>query len=303
MKKIYVFLILVSCFHLNAQNSGKGFSYQAVARAGDGQIKASTNIEIQFSLLPGANAINPTWQEKHVTTTDEYGICNLTIGKGIKSGGTVAKYADIDYSSADYWLKVELKDNGVFQEIHKMQLLSVPYAEVSIKSDGVPIGSIIAFGADTNQIPIGWLLCNGKELNRTDFNILYTVVGNTWGAGNGTSTFNLPDMRGMFLRGVDGQAGNDPDKAMRISTNGGNSGNSVGSKQLDDFKKHTHKAPNSGDFVTFLRGGGPGYSSTAPGNPNGDINAAFSSKETISSGISEETRPKNVNVNYIIKIK
>lgn len=48
----------------------------------------------------------------------------------------------------------------------------------------------------------GWLLCNGKAVSRTDYSLLYSVIGTKFGSGTNSSTFNLPDYRGFFLRGA-----------------------------------------------------------------------------------------------------
>lgn len=52
------------------------------------------------------------------------------------------------------------------------------------------------------SVPIGWLLCNGQAVSRTTYAALFAVIGTTWGAGNGSTTFNVPDMRGRYPRGV-----------------------------------------------------------------------------------------------------
>lgn len=79
--------------------------------------------------------------------------------------------------------------------------------EDKAKLDGLvqaPIGSIALFaGAD---LPDGYLLCDGGELSRTVYNELFEAIGTTWGAGNGETTFNLPDFSGKFIRGTGGNA-------------------------------------------------------------------------------------------------
>ena len=53
----------------------------------------------------------------------------------------------------------------------------------------------------TNTIPNGWLLCDGTAVSRTDYADLFEVIGTTYGGGDGETTFNLPDCRGLFLKG------------------------------------------------------------------------------------------------------
>lgn len=71
----------------------------------------------------------------------------------------------------------------------------------SVTGDTYPIGSITAFAGST--IPANWLLCNGQAISRTDYSELFAVVGTTYGAGDGSTTFNLPDLRGRVAVGVD----------------------------------------------------------------------------------------------------
>ncbi|WP_273724032.1 phage tail protein [Bartonella sp. AU18XJBT] len=80
----------------------------------------------------------------------------------------------------------------------------------------------------TEKIPSGWLLCDGKEYSRRNYANLFAVLGETWGKGDGQTTFNVPDLRGMFLRGLD--SGKEIDK-----------GRLLGSRQEESFKSHTHE--------------------------------------------------------------
>ena len=62
------------------------------------------------------------------------------------------------------------------------------------------IGDIIYFAG--NIIPNGWMLCDGRELDRQQYKALYKAIGITWGAGNGYSTFNIPNFLNRFLEGT-----------------------------------------------------------------------------------------------------
>ncbi|MBU2713788.1 phage tail protein [Zooshikella harenae] len=70
-----------------------------------------------------------------------------------------------------------------------------------------PPGAVIAFAADTP--PEGWLECNGAALSRISYANLFSVIGTVFGEGNGLTTFNLPDLRGEFIRGFDNGRGID----------------------------------------------------------------------------------------------
>ena len=74
---------------------------------------------------------------------------------------------------------------------------------------GLPVGTIIMYGAVTP--PTGWLVCNGNAVSRTTYSALFNVVGTTFGTGDGSSTFNLPDTTNRTIRG--GGAGSIGNKA------------------------------------------------------------------------------------------
>lgn len=87
-----------------------------------------------------------------------------------------------------------------------------------------------------NNAPDGWLLCDGSEVSRTEYAALFAVIGTTYGVGDGSTTFNLPDERGMFRRGLDnmgtaaGAAGVDVDGTART----------VGQSQAHELGSHNH---------------------------------------------------------------
>lgn len=154
-------------------------------------------------------------------------------------------------------------------------------------SGSSPSGSMLAFGG--TSAPAGWLLCDGTSYLRASQSALFAVIGTAYGAADGTH-FNVPDLRGRFIRGVDGGSGNDPDASSRTATNpGGNVGNNVGSLQSDAFQTHTHGVPFNISAGASNVGGGQ------PPNDTGQTGAPSSGS------FSSETRPKNVYVNYIIK--
>src|SRR5690606_12877743 len=72
-------------------------------------------------------------------------------------------------------------------------------------ASGVPIGTVADFAG--TSAPAGWLLCYGQAVSRTTYAALFAVLGTTYGAGNGSSTFNLPDCRGRVVAGKDNMGG------------------------------------------------------------------------------------------------
>lgn len=72
------------------------------------------------------------------------------------------------------------------------------------QTTAAPPGAITAFAA--SSAPTGWLVCDGSAISRASYAALFAVIGTTWGAGDGSTTFNVPDLRGQFLRGYDSRA-------------------------------------------------------------------------------------------------
>lgn len=164
----------------------------------------------------------------------------------------------------------------------------------------VPSGTILPFAGTV--APTGYVLCDGSAISRTTYADLFTVVGTSFGEGDGSSTFNLPDLRGQFLRGADNGAGVDPDASTRTACNsGGATGDAVGSCQGNELLSHNHMEAmrfNPDRSYVFGMGTGP---STGMVYSGASISAATSHGLTSSTG-GNETRPKNVSVNYIIKL-
>ena len=185
----------------------------------------------------------------------------------------------------------EIKDGSIASED-----LSVALSRDSV----IPSGTISAFGGPLQNTPPGWLHCDGAAVSRTLYARLFARIGSSWGSGDGSSTFNLPDLQGVFLRGVDGGRNLDPDKNARsVAKLGGNSGNAVGSLQLDALKDHFHAFTSNGNSDYRRDGNGRAEDWTSPNNTWTDRTTGG----VVGPGIrvSTETRPVNAYVIYLIK--
>ncbi|MED5549874.1 MAG: phage tail protein [Pseudomonadota bacterium] len=69
----------------------------------------------------------------------------------------------------------------------------------------VPAGAVMPYAGSV--APAGWLLCYGQAISRTDYAALFSSIGTTYGVGDGSTTFNLPDMRGRAVFGKDDMGG------------------------------------------------------------------------------------------------
>ncbi len=129
-------------------------------------------------------------------------------------------------------------------------------------------GQVVFFAM--NSAPSGWLKANGAAVSRTAYAALFAAIGITHGAGDGSTTFNLPDLRGEFIRGWDDSRGVD-------------AGRAFGSWQADEFRSHVHYTHNSGT-LTAPYGGGAGQQADPTSAAGGD-----------------ETRPRNIALLACIK--
>jgi hypothetical protein len=173
---------------------------------------------------------------------------------------------------------------------------TVPLAALvaAVQQALVPTGTIVAYGGTT--APAGWLLCNGASISRTGtYANLFSAISTRFGTAS-SSTFNVPDFRGRFLRGWDDATGRDPDRASRNAMNtGGATGNSIGSIQGSMFTSHVH--------MKYFRG----YKNVEEGNDKQvQSRGIIGSDPRDDEGNTEptggsETRPINAYVNYIIK--
>jgi len=158
--------------------------------------------------------------------------------------------------------------------------------ETTVAQSLVPPGTIVAYGGKT--APAGWLLCNGASLDKALYPALFAAISSNFGTYD-AAHFNVPDLRGRFLRGWDNGANRDPEAGTRKKMDtGGATGDNVGSVQLDEFKSHTH------NFVAMYQTNGNDGSS-----PLYERYGDYWTATTAAGGT--ETRPINANVNYIIK--
>lgn len=181
------------------------------------------------------------------------------------------------------------------QKSQASQGLRIAALELELKASDrtIPTGTVVPFAGPASQVPAGWLLCDGAELDRLAYADLFAVIGTAHGHGDGATTFQLPDYRGMFLRGVDHGRTVDPDRTARGNFPGGHVGDAVGSYQQDTFQRHGHSLG--------------AFGLCDAGTPNGGLFPlvnilAGCRARTVSSLVGgNETRPHNIYVNYIIK--
>lgn len=163
------------------------------------------------------------------------------------------------------------------------------------------MGAVPGQGSFTfsQTVPIGWLPCDGRTVSRTTYSALFAAIGTTYGAGDGSTTFNLPDTRGLFLRGFDAAAGIDAERQFG-SVQQAAAPNISGTFVVDDMVQIL----GTTGCVSTIREKPYGYdASSSTGWQGGEwravINAATSS-QVYKDGVTE-VRPINLPVIHIIK--
>ena len=157
----------------------------------------------------------------------------------------------------------------------------VDTADKTILGLAAPTGMIMYYTA--RNAPAGWLACNGQAVSRTTYSELFAVIGTMFGVGDNSTTFNLPDLRGEFIRGWDNSRGVDAARGF-------------GTPQTDMFKQHGHKVKEGSVYPTWPN-------TTNDVLTSGDDFTRLSSYESNTSVEGgSETRPRNIALLACIKI-
>jgi microcystin-dependent protein len=234
----------------------------------------------------------------NAVTTAKIADSNVTTAKIADSNVTTAKIADSNVTNAKL-------ASGI--DASKLTTGTLPIARIA--DEGVttsklatatqqflvPTGAIQAFAM--GSAPSGWLACDGQEVSRSTYSALFAAIGTTWGSGNGSTTFNVPNLLDRFLRHA-----------------GPNYSGSVGTLQGFQNAAHTHTGTTStdGSHTHVVDDTNTGFSSLSGGGssfvtPQGTITRTTSSAgshshtfTTDSSG-GTEARPLSATVLYCIK--
>lgn len=150
-----------------------------------------------------------------------------------------------------------------------------PFREIWHTGNNNITGAVIAFAM--SAAPAGFLKANGVAVSRTTYAALFATIGTQFGVGDGSTTFNLPDLRAEFIRGWDDTRGIDPARAF-------------GSFQAQDYQAHTHNIKGT---VEVPAGGSNSI--------NGLLHGANTYNQATDSSGNTETRPRNVALLYCIK--
>ncbi|MDE2229891.1 MAG: tail fiber protein [Alphaproteobacteria bacterium] len=215
--------------------------------------------------------------------TDERDLGALGLASGAYTTVGTAATQNVGTAAGDV---VQLDGSGRLPAVDGSQLTGL---------SAVPSGVVAPFAGASS--PSGWLLCYGQAVSRTTYATLFTAIGTNFGAGDGSTTFNLPDLRGRAVFGVDAMGGTAANRLGSGATGGVTGTASLGASGGE--QKHTlttGEIPSGlGTFVTNVsqandgwQGGGPGTISTTTGTAGGG-------------GGTHNNTPPALVLNYIIK--
>nr|BAR21143.1 phage tail fiber protein [uncultured Mediterranean phage uvMED]BAR38716.1 phage tail fiber protein [uncultured Mediterranean phage uvMED] len=183
---------------------------------------------------------------------------------------------------------------------------------------GVPTSAVFCVAVAT--VPTGYLECNGNAVNRTTYAALFAIIGTNYGTGDGSSTFNLPDLRGEFVRGFDNGKGTDSGRSIASSQSAQNASHNhsisasgtTSNKSLTGSVQRISETFNNSGSASGVFSKQTGFNTNfTPGSPDHNDAGAFSidasHDHTVTvSGTSgsqgNEARPRNIAMMYIIKV-
>lgn len=114
--------------------------------------------------------------------------------------------------------------------------------------EDIPVGGVVPFAGDVTDLPRGWLICDGSEVDREYFAKLFQCIGTTYGVGDGNTTFNIPDLRARTVIGVNNSGlinGVDGGFTIRNLTETG--GEETHQLSIPEMASHTHTGTTSSD--------------------------------------------------------
>lgn len=287
-------------FEVNDSGTSKKVTGAQILSYVEGEISSSPTLTGQVFFDDGtaaAPSITNTGDSNtgiYFSNPDEIGFTTGGINRvSIDSNGSLVTTGTIELGHATD-TTISRVSAGVIA-VEGQTLATESYVTSSVSS-AIPTGSVMPFAGTTE--PSGWLLCFGQEVSRTTYAALFAIISTTYGVGNGSTTFNLPDLRGRVIAGQDDMGGTSANRLTNQS--GGLDGDVLGATggaethtlTIAQMPAHTHTVAN-----TVITG--------ATGNLS-TVNTTRAFGTTTSSSQGGGTSHNNVQptiiLNYIIKV-
>lgn len=162
----------------------------------------------------------------------------------------------------------------------------------------LPAGVVVPYASAS--VPSGWLLCNGQAVSRATYAALFAVVATTFGTGDGSTTFNVPELRGEFIRGLDNARGVDTGRVLGSAQASGIAAHNHTATSVVTDPGHTHTT-SFGAGVVGTSSGGNLAANTSGSPATGSNTTGITVATTVNNSTGTETRPRNVAFPFIIK--
>lgn len=271
---------------------------------GDLKFKDDNNSEVTLSELTAAAGVDTKVRISNDDTTSGFLNGKLTGGDGISltegnGGGDETLDVDVDLDT----------DPGLEFNSGKLRVKIDPDSALTRTSAGIggglPTGTVLTWLTDT--APTGFLLCYGQAVSRTTYSSLFDVIGETFGSGDGSTTFNLPDTRGRVLAGTDDMGGS---AANRLTSGNSHTATAIGATFGSEVHQLvTSEIPAHTHTIQKIANGTPNNQSISSGSTSGDADDGSSTwadqsncraGPTGGDGSHNNVQP-TITVNYIIK--
>jgi microcystin-dependent protein len=297
-------------------------SVQGTLKNSDGTSVADGRFDMTFRLYTASSGGTAIWSESQTNVQVRAGVYSVRLG--------TVNPIDITFTE-NLFLGTTVGNSA--EIVPRTRLTSSPYALFAFKlGNDLPVGFVMPWASGSSSAPDGWLLCDGRALKSTEYPDLFAAIGILWGdgssgagAGSGTD-FNLPDLRGEFIRGADAGANAGAQKSYATAAPKGlrsNAPNAAVGAQTNSAGSHDHPMSSSGYSGITSINGAPGsiasgrirgYSAFPTGFENvwslwfntATFPSAGQHTHTVipnSTGGDSETRPRNVAMSFLIKVR
>lgn len=212
--------------------------------------------------------------------------------------------------NADNTKKIAFQASGI--TAGQTRTITMPDRDVNL-GNLAPTGAVIPYAG--SSAPTDWLLCDGAAVSRSTYAALFAVIGTTYGAGDGSTTFNVPDLRGRLPLGLDNLGGSSANRVTHANADslGGAEGAETHTLDTTEMPSHTHTTDSQGAHTHDLKkstgsGGGLDYVEVPANGTLANISDLITSNgahthtaQATGGGGAHNNMPPYISLGYIIK--
>ena len=209
---------------------------------------------------------------------------------GFNKANTAASIGSAAFDKAN---TANVVGSGAFDKANSANVVAV--SAFNAANTGTPAGVIMPYAGSSE--PSGWLFCSGNAVSRTTYSGLFSAIGTTYGPGDNSTTFNLPDLRGRVIAGRDDMGGT---AALRVTNSGSNANSGIAGTTLGANGGTQTHILTTAQLPTFnMRSttatSSPAHGDFAPATVADDVNV------TVGENYPHLNMQPTIILNYIIK--